>query len=224
MQGWYSYACTPLFPGLLWQKAEASSQNQPQVLHCLSPDPYWPFLVLSQNKASINWENPQQSVSCGKINGIGSLHRALKQDIHGILLSGLSQEMSERRWDFKLFAESDQSQQPSSSVRCFDGDSVLSKFFLWQIFPPQRGLKANTQRWSNISDCNKKTIVFWTIWLGLVRREAGRDRLNSSCYFPNPTFLWMQTLHLAALNVPIVQVMGKSYVGLRQFYHFVLNS
>lgn len=36
--------------------------------------------------------------------------------------------------------------------------------------------------------------MFWKIWLGLVRRESGGNRLNSSGYFPNSTFLWIQTL------------------------------
>lgn len=142
-----------------------------------------------------------------------------------MLLSVLSQELSERkRLDFRLLAESDQSpQQSSSPVRCFDGDSVLSKLYLWQILPPQKGLKANMQRCSNISDWNKNQEYFGKSDLDLLEEKLA-ERLNSICYFSNPPFLWMQTIRLAALNVHIAQVIGEGYVGLRQFYHFVVNN
>lgn len=75
----------------------------------------WSLLALSGSRwkqaihqlgqpSTIKW------VSCGKINGIGSLHHALKQRICCMLLSVVSEELSERkRLDFKLLAESDQS-------------------------------------------------------------------------------------------------------------------
>lgn len=187
--------------------------------HLIPTGPSW--CSVETGHASTGTALNNQMSLCGKTNGVGSLHCALKQHLCCMVLSVLSQELSERkRLDFKLLAESDQTQQPSGPVRCFEEDSVLSKLYLWQILSSRRGLKANMQHlW-----LQQKNSAFWKIWLGLVRREAGRDRLNYSCYFSNPTFLWRQTLHLAALNVHIVQVMGESYVGLRQFYHFIVNS
>lgn len=127
----------------------------------------------------------------------------------------------------ELPAEAVLSQQPSSWIRLFGGEPVLSELLSLADTLSFERTDADTQRCPTMSWLWWRKAIFWEIWLGSGVRVVVRARPDvGHSYFLNTGFSeCKQTLQAFCytINVCVVQVVDEGYVGLRPHYHLVGN-